>query len=87
MSSRNLKICVRGFLENSHEIGRKFSQTPSGMGIDTWSTSPVDFSTHSGYMDKPSWCPTNWERFQRVLRCDGFVTTPVPFNVNLPPKS
>ena len=76
-----------GFLQNSHDIGRKFSPTPSGMGINTWSTSPVDFSTHSGYVDKPSWCPTNWERFQRILRSDGFVTTPVPFNVNLPPKS
>ena len=57
------------------------------MGVITWSTSPVDFSTHSGYMDKPSWCPTNWETFQRIFRYDGFVTTPVTFNVNLPKKS
>ena len=50
-------------------------------------TFEIDFSVHSGDMDKPSWCPTNWERFQRIFRYDEFVTTSVPFNVNLPQKS
>ena len=59
----------------------------SGMGVNTWSTSPVDFSTHSRYMDIPSWCPDNWETLQRFFRWNGFVTTPVPFYSNFHRKS
>ena len=48
--------------------------------MNTWSTSKVDFSTHNRYMDKPSWCPTNREKFQKKLPLHVFVTIPVTFN-------
>ena len=67
------------FLKVSREMGTRLSWTPSGMGVNTWSTSPVDFSTHSRYMDIPSWCPDNWETLQRFFRWNGFVTTPSSF--------
>ena len=56
------------------------SLTPSTRGIDIWSTSKVDFSTYNRYMDKPYWCPTNRETFQKKLPLHEFVTTPVTFN-------
>ena len=72
-----------------HGYGRSttYYELPTSTKGTYISTSQIDFSTHSRYMDKPSWCPTNWERFQRIFRYDGFVTTPVPFNVNLPLNS
>ena len=62
----------------------QLSWYPSRIGVDIWPTSPVDSWTYNGYMDKPSWCPTNWETLQQFYRWNGFVTTPVPFNINFP---
>ena len=56
------------------------------MDIDTWLTSQVDYSTHSVYMDKPSWGPINRETIQKKLRLHygyiEFVTTSGTFNLN-----
>ena len=59
-----------------------FSSTHSEVCINIWSTSQVDFSSHSRYMDKPSWCPINREKFKRICNWNVFVTTPVTFYFN-----
>ena len=60
------------------------SSTPSVGCIITCVTYRVDFSTHSGFLYKPSWVPTNRGRFKIIYRWNVFVTTPVAFNFNFP---
>ena len=69
------------------KLGREFSTTPCTGDINTWSTSQVDFSTHSGNMDKPSWCLTNREEVQKNLPLKCVCNNPRPFLFQFPPEN
>ena len=83
-ADRCLKRDLKSYLDQNLCRKQFYETRTSRIGINTWSTSPVDFSTHSRYMDIPSWCPDNWETLQRFYRWNGFVTTPGSFYVNFP---
>ena len=48
--------------KNNPKTLPRFNWTPSARDTGTRSTLQIDFSTHSRYVDKPSWGPTNRER-------------------------
>ena len=77
--SKNLGSSRTGFLKISHEMVSLLSSTHSTVHVNTWSTSQVDFSTHSRYMDTPSWFPTNREKIQKNLPLQYVCNNPRPF--------
>ena len=81
---KNLGTSRTIFFRISQKPPPRFSWNPSVVDINTWSTSPVDFSTHNRYMDKPSWSLINREKVRKILGQNEFVTTPVPFYYNFP---
>ena len=79
MKPKNLGTFRTGFSKSLSKVLRLLSVTPSTSGINTWSTSQIDFSTHSWYMDKPSWYPTNWEKDENNLLLERICNNLCPF--------
>ena len=87
MKTKNLGTSRTGFSKFFTKSVPWLSVTPSVMGINTWSTSQVDFSTHSRYMDKVYWCPTNLGKVRTNFPLEWICNTPVPFDNNFPQNS
>ena len=89
MKSKNVGLFFRFFgprtriLKVSHEstaLVKCHSQS------SWWSTSQIDFSPPSRYMDKPLWCPINREKVPKILPLKWICNNPRPFLFQFSPK-
>ena len=65
----------------------RLSLTPSTECVIIGVTCRVDFSTHSGFLYKPSWGPTNRGKVQQQLSLKWVCNNPRPFLFQFPGKS